>query len=209
MKRVGLTGGIATGKSVVSGELERLGVPTIDADVVARDVVAPGTPALAAILARFGTGVLDEHQELDRRKLGSIVFAEDEARRDLERIVHPAVRAAIDAWLGSMDRAGHDIAVAVIPLLYETGRERDFDAIVITACGAGEQLRRVMARDSLTELQARQRIAAQLSTDEKVRRADYAIWTDGSYDNTRRQVAETLARLKGISTDVPRDADRS
>jgi dephospho-CoA kinase len=207
MKRVGLTGGIATGKSVVSGELERLGVPTIDADVVARDVVAPGTPALAAILARFGTGVLDEHQELDRRKLGSIVFAEDESRRDLERIVHPAVRAAIDAWLGSMDRAGHDIAVAVIPLLYETGRERDFDAIVITACGAGEQLRRVMARDSLNELQARQRIAAQLSTDEKVRRADYAIWTDGSYDNTRRQVAETLARLVG--TDVPRDADRS
>ena len=79
MKRVGLTGGIATGKSVVRGELERLGVPTIDADVVAREVVAPGTPALAAILARFGTGVLDEHRELDRRKLGSIVFADESA----------------------------------------------------------------------------------------------------------------------------------
>src|SRR5687767_8085798 len=102
MKRVALTGGIATGKSVVRGELERLGVPTIEADLVARDVVAPGTPALAAILDRFGSGVLDEHRELDRRKLGAIVFAEDGARRDLERIVHPAVRAAIDAWLRAM-----------------------------------------------------------------------------------------------------------
>src|SRR5262245_20616514 len=106
MKRVGLTGGIATGKTVVRGELERLGVPTIDADVVAREVVAPGTPTLAAILARFGAAVLDEHQALDRRKLGSIVFAEEEARRDLEGIVHPAVRSAIEAWLGSMNREG-------------------------------------------------------------------------------------------------------
>ena len=196
MIRVGLTGGIATGKSVVRAEIERLGVPTIDADVLARDVVAPGTPALAAILARFGTDVLDEHGELDRRKLGSIVFAEEEARRDLERIVHPAVRAAIDAWLRTMDRDGRDIAVAVIPLLYETGRERDFDAIVTTACSADEQLRRVMTRDSLSELQARQRIAAQLSTEEKVRRADFAIWTDGTYENTRRQIVETLERLR-------------
>ena len=196
MIRVGLTGGIATGKSVVRAEIEGLGIPTIDADVLARDVVAPGTPALAAILARFGTDVLDQHGELDRRKLGSIVFAEEEARRDLEGIVHPAVRAAIDAWLRTMDRDGRDIAVAVIPLLYETGRERDFDAIVTTACSADEQLRRVMTRDSLSELQARQRIAAQLSTEEKVRRADFTIWTDGTYENTRRQLVETLERLR-------------
>ena len=196
MIRVGLTGGIATGKSVVRAEIEGLGIPTIDADVLARDVVAPRTPALAAILARFGTDVLDEHGELDRRKLGSIVFAEEEARRDLERIVHPAVRAAIDTWLRTMDRDGRDIAVAVIPLLYETGRERDFDAIVTTACSADEQLRRVMTRDSLSELQARQRIAAQLSTEEKVRRADFTIWTDGTYENTRRQLVETLERLR-------------
>src|SRR5262245_52250885 len=113
MKRVGLTGGIATGKSVVRAEFERLGVPTIDADVVARDVVAPGTPALLAILARFGPGVIDEHQALDRRKLGSIVFADEAARRDLERIVHPAVKAAIDRWLQSTERNHHKLAVAV------------------------------------------------------------------------------------------------
>jgi dephospho-CoA kinase len=195
MKRVALTGGIATGKSVVRGQLEKLGVPTIDADTVARDVVAPGTPALAAIVARFGNGVLDQLRELDRRQLGAIVFANADARRDLERIVHPAVQASIDAWLVAMDRQNHKLAVAVIPLLYETGREHDFDVVITTACAADEQLRRVMARDSLNEFQAKQRISAQLSTEEKVRRADHTIWTDGSYDETRRQLVELLEQL--------------
>jgi dephospho-CoA kinase len=194
MKRVGLTGGIATGKSVVRAEFERLGVPTIDADVAARDVVAPGTPALALILARFGPGVLEPDGALDRRKLGSIVFADEAARRDLEQIVHPAVKAAIDVWLDSMN-AKHNVAIAVIPLLYETGRERDFDVVITTACSPDEQLRRVMTRDSVNELQAKQRIAAQLSTEEKVRRANYAVWTDGTYENTKRQVVETLEQL--------------
>ena len=195
MKRVALTGGIATGKSVVRGELERLGVPTIEADTVARDVVSPGTPGLAAIVVRFGQDVLDESRELDRRKLGAIVFANAEARQDLERIVHPAVKTAIDAWLQSMDRQKHNLAVAVIPLLYETGREHDFDVVVTTACSADEKLRRVMARDGLNELQARQRITAQLSTEEKVRRADYTIWTDGTSEETKRQLVETLEQL--------------
>ena len=194
MKRVGLTGGIATGTSVVRAELERLGVPTIDADVVARDVVAAGTPALAAILERFGAGVLGADGALDRRKLGSIVFADEAARYDLEQIVHPAVKAAIDTWLDAMSGT-HNIAVAVIPLLYEAGRERDFDVVITTACSADEQLRRVMTRDTLNELQARQRINAQLSTEETVRRADYAIWTDGTHENTKRQVVETLEQL--------------
>jgi dephospho-CoA kinase len=195
VKRVALTGGIATGKSVVRAEFERLGVPTVDADLIAREAVAPGTPALAAILARFGSDILDEHAVLDRRKLGAIVFADEASRRDLERIVHPAVQAAINAWLVAAERDGHRLAIAVIPLLYETGRERDFDLVITTACADDEQLRRVIARDGLTELQARQRIAAQLSTEEKVRRANYAIWTDGAIENTKRQVLETLERL--------------
>ena len=193
MKRVGLTGGIATGKSVVRAELERLGVPTIDADVVARDRRRQGTPALAAILERFGAGVLGADGALDRRKLGSIVFADEAARRDLEQIVHPAVKAAIDTWLDAMSGT-HNIAVAVIPLLYEAGRERDFDVVITTACSADEQLRRVMTRDTLNELQARQRINAQLSERESSPR-DYAIWTDGTHENTKRQVVETLEQL--------------
>lgn len=195
MRRIALTGGIATGKSVVGAEFERLGVPTVDADVVAREAVAPGTPALAAILARFGADILDDHHALDRRKLATIVFADETSRRDLERIVHPAVQAAINTWLVAAEREGHRLAIAVIPLLYETGRERDFDLVITTACAADEQLRRVMARDGLTELQARQRIAAQLSTEEKVRRANYAVWTDGTKEETKRQVLETLERL--------------
>ena len=195
MKRIALTGGIATGKSVVRAEFERLGVPTVDADVIAREAVAPGTPALAAILARFGSEILDEQHVLDRRKLGAIVFADDASRRDLERIVHPAVQAAINTWLVAAERDGHRLAIAVIPLLYETGRERDFDIVITTACADDEQLRRVMARDGLTELQARQRIAAQLSTEEKVRRANYAIWTDGAIERTKKQVLEALEKL--------------
>ena len=195
MKRIALTGGIATGKSVVRAEFERLGVPTVDADVVAREAVAPGTPALAAILARFGSEIIDEHHALDRRRLGAIVFADEASRRDLERIVHPAVQAAINTWLVTTEREGHRLAIAVIPLLYETGRERDFDLVITTACRAEEQLRRVMARDGLTEVQARQRIAAQLSTEEKVRRTNFAVWTDGTIEETKRQVLETLERL--------------
>ena len=195
MRRIALTGGIATGKSAVGAEFERLGVPTVDADIVAREAVAPGTPALTAILARFGSEIVDEHQALDRRKLGAIVFADEAARRDLEEIVHPAVQAAINTRLAASEREGHRLAIAVIPLLYETGRERDFDLVITTACAADEQLRRVMARDGLDEIQARQRINAQLSTEEKVRRANYAIWTDGPVENTKRQVLETLEKL--------------
>src|SRR5262249_5602598 len=100
-----------------------------------------------------------------------------------------------NSWLLAAERDGHRLAIAVIPLVYETGRERDFDIVITTACAGDEQLRRLVARDGLSELQARQRIAAQLSTEEKVRRANYAIWTDGTMDDTKRQVLETLEKL--------------
>jgi dephospho-CoA kinase len=195
MKRVALTGGIATGKSHVRAEFERLGIPTIDADVVARQVVAPATPGLAAVVARFGPEVLDSQGYLNRKKLGEIVFADAEARHDLETIVHPAVREALDAWHASLDAARHALAVFDIPLLFETGRERDFDRTVTTACAPETQVRRLMTRDSLTEDAARQRVAAQLPTAEKIRRADFVIWTDGTFEETNRQVQDVLRRL--------------
>ena len=195
MKRIALTGGIATGKSHVRAQFEKLGVPTVDADVLAREVVVPGSPVLAAVVARFGSEVLDSAHALDRRTLAAIVFADPDARKDLERIVHPAVKAATDAWFQSLDPASHAIAIADIPLLYEAGREHDFDIVITTACDRDTQLRRVMARDSIGELEARQRLDAQLPTDEKVRRADYVITTDGSYEDTNRQVQAVLEEL--------------
>src|SRR5262245_29240059 len=131
MRRVALTGGIATGKSHVRAEFERLGVLTIDADILARDVVAAGTPGLRAVIDRFGQGVLDDTGALDRRKLGSIVFSDPVARRDLEEIIHPAVRSAIEAWFQSLGDTPPGFAIADIPLLYETGRHREFDAVVV------------------------------------------------------------------------------
>jgi len=195
VRRIGLTGGIATGKSYVRAKFQELGVPTIDADVLAREAVAPGGEGLAAVVARFGPGVLDAAGALDRRRLAHIVFADAEARRDLEAIVHPFVRARADAWFRHVDAAQHPIAIADIPLLYETGGETLYEAVVVTACDAEEQVRRIVARDHVTETDARQRLAAQMPIEEKVRRANYVIHTDGSHADTDRQVAEVLRKL--------------
>jgi dephospho-CoA kinase len=197
MRRVALTGGIATGKSHVRAQFEQLGVPTVDADKLARDVVAPGTPGFDAVVARFGRGVLDASGALDRRKLASLVFANSQARHDLEQIVHPAVRRAIDEWFGSLRERPPGLAIADIPLLYETGREGDFETVVVTACTPEAQIERIMSRDGLTDFEARARIAAQLPIDEKVRRANYVIRTDGTVDDTNGQVREVFGRLVG------------
>jgi dephospho-CoA kinase len=192
--RVALTGGIATGKSYVRARFEDLGVPTIDSDTLAREVIAPGTPGLQAVVARFGSDVLDALGALDRRRLGAIVFADPVQRKALEAIIHPEVVRASNAWFAALDPS-HPFAIADIPLLYEVGRDRAFDAVIVTACDPEEQVRRVMQRDRLTETEARQRIAAQLPIGEKVARADYVIRTDGPFAETDaqvRQVAEAL-----------------
>lgn len=195
-RRIGLTGGIATGKSHVRAQFEALGVPTIDADVLSRQAVAPGTPGQAAVIARFGDGILDSTGALDRRRLGAIVFADAQARRDLEQIIHPFVRQAIDDWFASLATSGQRLGIADIPLLYETGRQRDFDAVIVAACEPATQLARVMARDQLPESEARLRIAAQLPIDEKVRLATHVIWTDGPFAETERQVRAVLELLR-------------
>ena len=192
---IALTGGIATGKSYVRGCFERLGVPTIDSDVLARAAVAPGTEGLQAVIRRFGREVLDTHGTLDRSRLAQVVFGDPVARRDLETIVHPEVRRATDRWFVSLDATRDRLAVADIPLLYEVDRARDFDAVVVAACNSGTQLDRVMKRDGLPEAEARRRMAAQLPIDEKTRRADYVVRTDGTFDETDRQVADVFERL--------------
>jgi dephospho-CoA kinase len=195
MKRVALTGGIATGKTHVRAEFERLGVPTIDADKLARDAVADGSPGLKAVISRFGHGVLDDTGALDRRKLGSIVFQDPVARRDLEDIIHPAVRRAIDDWFASLKDKTPRFAIADIPLLFETARQREFDVVIVAECAPSTQITRVMARDGVSKSDARARVAAQMPTEEKVRRADHVINTDGSFEETNRQVRRVFDAL--------------
>jgi dephospho-CoA kinase len=194
--RVALTGGIATGKSHVRTRFESLGIPTVDADVLARDAVAPGTAGLAAVVRRFGAEVCDADGTLNRRKVGTIVFQDPQARRDLEQIVHPYVREMMERWFASLDPERVQFAVADVPLLFEGQRERDFDAVLVTACEPETQLRRLMARDRLDEAEARQRIAAQWPLEKKIANADYVIRTDGTFDETNRQVDAVVSQLR-------------
>lgn len=195
MKRVALTGGIATGKSHVRSRFAALGVPTIDADTLAREAVDVGTPGLSAVVERFGRDVLDPSGALDRHKLAAIIFADPAARRDLEAIVHPAVRRATEEWFVALDGGRHSFAIADIPLLFEVGRERDFDVVIVTAADPETQVQRIIARDGATEAEARSRIAAQLPTAAKVARADYVIRTDGTFAATEAQVDDVFKAL--------------
>jgi dephospho-CoA kinase len=195
MRRIGLTGGIATGKSYVVSRLRAAGVPVVDADRLARDAVAPGSPGLAAVVQRFGP-VLTPAGELDRPRLGDIVFRDPDARRDLEHIIHPVVRRGIAEFFEQLspDTA---LAVADIPLLFETHQERRFDTVVVVACAPDTQVQRVMARDGLVRDAAERRVAAQLPIEEKVRRADFVIRTDGPHAQTDAQVTAMLDALRG------------
>jgi dephospho-CoA kinase len=194
-RRVALTGGIATGKSYVRSRFEALGVPTIDSDVLAREAVAPGSPGLEAVIRTFGRDVLDASGALDRKKLGTLVFADPSRRHALEEIVHPAVRSATEGWFAALPPT-IPFAIADIPLLFEAGRDKDFDAVIVTACDPEEQVRRVVKRDGLSDEEARQRLAAQWPIEEKMSRADYVIRTDGNFDETNRQVARVYESLQ-------------
>jgi dephospho-CoA kinase len=188
---VALTGGLATGKSHCLRAFAALGAAVIDADQVARDVVEPGTPGLAAVVGRFGEEVMAPDGRLDRSALAARVFRDPEARHDLEAIVHPLVYERIRQWAGAVEAP---IAVAEIPLLYETGRARAFDRVVVAACSREEQKRRSAAR-GLSAGEIDQRLAAQLPIEEKRRRADYVVDTSGSAADTNRQVADVWMRL--------------
>jgi dephospho-CoA kinase len=194
---VALTGGIATGKTYVRAQFEKLGVPTIDSDILAREAVAPGTPVLAAVVSRFGPEMLDAAGQLDRKKLGALVFADPEKRKALEEIIHPEVRRVTDGWFAHLAPT-IPFAIADIPLLYEVGRDEDFDAVIVTAVDPEEQVRRVMKRDGLAEADARQRLAAQMPIADKVARADYVIRTDGTHKDTDALVLRVFDQLRAL-----------
>ena len=189
--RVALTGGIATGKSYVLARLRERGIPVIDADRIVHEALGPSTATTEHILREFGTAMLNTDGSVDRAKLGEKVFADAEARLRLEAIVHPFVYETILNWF---EAGKAPIGVASIPLLYETHREGDFDAVVVTACKADQQLERMIER-GMSEVEARRRMAAQMPAAEKAARADHVIWTGGTTHETDVQVEELLIEL--------------
>jgi dephospho-CoA kinase len=193
MLRVALTGGIATGKSYCLSKFASFGVPVLDADKLAREAVVPGSPALAAVAARFGPTVMRADGSLDRAALGRIVFSDRAARADLEAIVHPEVYHRISEWFASMPKTR--VAIADVPLLFETGHNHDFDRVIVTACTPAEQMRRLITRDGLSEADARARLNAQWPIEEKVARGDYIIRTDGTLADTDVQVKKIYEML--------------
>jgi dephospho-CoA kinase len=195
MLKVAVTGGIGTGKSVVLAEFAACGAPVVDADAVVHETLRAGSPAIGDIRARFGEAVLTAAGDVDRARLGAVVFQDDAARRDLEAILHPAVYRQITDWMDRQQAEGAAVAVAEIPLLYETGHEGDFDCVVVTACEGEEQVRRTVGRSSLSEADARRRIAAQWPLAEKANRADFVIRTDATVEETRRQARAVWAAL--------------
>ena len=197
MVRVGLTGGIASGKSIVAAELAARGAIIIDADVLAREVVEPGTPALAAIIDRFGVQILKDGQ-LDRARLAEIVFADPIARRDLERIVHPAVRARA----AELERAagGAAVVVHVIPLLVETGQHEDFDLVVTVDADFETQIKRLMARNRLSRAEAESGIAAQASREDRTRAADVVVDNTGNMTQLTEQIDALWTELSSAVT---------
>jgi dephospho-CoA kinase len=197
MVRVGLTGGIASGKSLVAAELAARGAIIIDADVLAREVVEPGTPGLAAIIERFGPQVLTDGR-LDRAHLAEIVFADPAARRDLERIVHPVVRARA----AELERAAGSAAVVVhvIPLLVETGQQGNFDLVVTIDVDHETQIQRMMARNGFSRAAAESRIAAQAAREDRRAAADVVLDNSGDVAQLKDQIDALWAVLTSTAT---------
>lgn len=204
MLKVGLTGSIAVGKSFVLGVLAELGCRVLNADVTAREVVVLGSPGLQAVVEAFGKEILTAEGNLDRSKLGSIVFADEQKRLRLNSILHPFIIAAQDERMrkwGNEDPKS--IAVVDAALMIESGGYRRFDRLIVVHCRPEVQLQRLMSRDGLDRRQAEQRIAAQMAQEEKKKFADFLIDTSDGFENARQQTEAVFRQLRELG-----EADR-
>ena len=199
MLKVGLTGGIATGKSYVVSVLRELGCEVLDADVVAHQAIEPGKPAFQNIVTEFGTSVLNADGTINRPALGAIVFGDEAKRLRLNAIVHPRVFEAQAAWLTMLNPSA--IAVVDAALMIETGSYKRFDKVVAVHCTPELQLARLMERNQMLQAQAEARIAAQMPSAEKVKVADYTIETSLGFEDTRRQTEALYAKLQALARD--------
>ena len=191
--RVGLTGGVASGKSTVAEVLRDLGAVVVDSDVLAREVVEPGTAGLAAVVAEFGPEVLTPEGRLDRARLGAIVFADPARREALEAIIHPLVRVRSAEIAGAAPPGA--LVVHDIPLLVETGQQRDFDAVVVVDLPAELQLERAVRDRGWSEQEARSRIWAQAAREERLAAATHVIDNSGTREDLRQRVTEVFGEL--------------
>lgn len=190
---IGLTGSIATGKSAVANMFKQLDIPVIDADKIAREVVEPGEEAYEQIVQQFGTDILFPDGMLDRKKLGSIVFQNEEKRQTLNQIMHPAIRKKMDADKNDYLQQGYQTVVLDIPLLFEGKRDRsEFDKILLVAVSEDIQLARLLERDKMGEEDARNRINSQMPIKEKIPLADAVIYNEGTLDETKEQLVAIL-----------------
>jgi dephospho-CoA kinase len=193
LTRLALTGGIATGKTYVLNRLRERGIAVIDSDDIVHRELA-GSRNIAQTVAReFGSDVVLHDGSVDRARVAAKVFDDPAARRKLEAILHPVVYHVIEEWFHSL---GERLGVASIPLLYETGHEKDFDAVIVTSCTAEQQLERLAAR-GLPRDAAEKRIAAQIPVDQKAARADFVIWTGGTTAETDAQIARVMEEIGG------------
>jgi dephospho-CoA kinase len=195
VKLVGLTGGIASGKSTVAKILERLGAAVINADDLSREVVEPGKVAWQEIIDAFGTGVLQPDQTLDRQKLRTVIFSDRDGRKKLEAIIHPRVRALAEERIRDHTVAGYSIIVYEVPLLFEGKLHEWLRPVILVACDVDTQRSRLQERDHLTQTEAQKHIDAQMSLAEKRRLADYVIENNGSLEELEQQVQVVLEKI--------------
>lgn len=189
---IGITGGVGMGKSTAAKLLREQGVPVVDSDDLAREVVAVGEPALAEIADTFGAEFLDAKCKLDRGKMAAHIFGNDAERKKLEAIIHPRVR---ERWITQMEAWRADnmpLSVVVIPLLFEVGAEGEFDSVICVACTGNTQRARLRARE-WDDAQIDARIAAQMEVTEKIKRADQVVWTEGDISLLREQLQRIFA----------------
>jgi dephospho-CoA kinase len=191
--QVGLTGGVASGKSTVSELLRDLGAVVVDADALAREVVEPGTPGLTAVVAAFGPEVLAADGSLDRTRLGAVVFADPARRADLEAVIHPLVRARAAQIAAAAPSEA--IVVHDIPLLVETGQADSFDAVIVVDAPEEVQVDRAVRDRGWSPEEARSRIAAQASREQRLAAATYVVENTGTHEDLRQRVAEVFAEL--------------
>ena len=191
--RVGLTGGVASGKSTVAAILAGLGAVVVDADLLAREVVEPGTPGLAAVAEAFGPGVLADDGSLDRPALGAVVFADPDARRRLEAILHPLIRSRA----AELEAAAPEGTVVVhdIPLLAETGQADRFEAVLVVDVPVETQVERMVADRGMSREDALARVAAQATREERLAVATYVVENTGTREDLRDRVTEVFAKL--------------